>query len=128
MIFRNIYARKGFTLLEIMITIALLAIGTLAITEAFNAGLFTSTDAENVDLALNIAQANLETIKNQNFADIDTDAEVSSLISNLGFSDFTVSGNVAEGQDPMQVDVTVTWNVKGGTTSITLTTLVTDYQ
>lgn len=128
MIFRYTYARKGFTLLEIMITIALLAIGTLAITEAFNAGLFTSTDAENVDLALNIAQANLETIKNQSFADIDTDAEVSNLISNLGFSDFTVSGNVAEGQDPMQVDVTVAWNVKGGTTSVTLTTLVTDYQ
>ncbi len=128
MIFRHLCARKGFTLLEIMITIVLLAIGIAAITEAFNAGLFTSTDAENVDLALNIAQANLETIKNQSFADIDTDAEISSLISNLGFSDFTLSGNVAEGQDPMQVDVTVAWNVKGGTTGITLTTLVTNYQ
>lgn len=128
MIFRYICERKGFTLLEIMITIVLLATGIVAITEVFNAGLFTSTDAEKVDLALNIAQANLETIKNQNFADIDTDAEISNLVSNKGFSDFTVSGNVAEGQDPMQVDVTVAWNVRGGTTSVTLVTLVTDYQ
>lgn len=117
----------GFSLLEILITIIILTIGVIAISGAFSAGMFTSTDVENVDLALNIAQANMETIKNQNFADIDTDAEISTLVSNYGFSNFTVSGDVAEGQDPMQVDVTVTWNVKGGQTSITLTTLVANY-
>lgn len=118
---------KGFTLLEVLIATVILTVGTVAIIWAFNAGLYATTDIENVDLALNIAQANMETVKNQNFADIDTDAEISALVSNHGFSNFTVSGDVAEGQNPMQVDVTVAWPVKGGQTSLTLTTLAADY-
>lgn len=118
---------SGFTLLEVLIAIVILTIGVVSIIWAFSTGIFATTDVENVDLALNIAQANMETIKNQNFTDIDTDAEISSIVSNLGFSDFTVSGDVAEGLNPMQVDVTVAWSIRGGTTSFTLTTLVADY-
>jgi len=118
---------KGFTLLEVLIATVIFTIGVIAIIWALNSGIYATSDIENVDLALNIAQANMETIKNQNFADIDTDAEISSIVSNLGFSGLTVSGDVAEGQNPMQVDVTVAWQVKGGQTSISLTTLITDY-
>lgn len=119
--------KKGFTLLEVLISLIILVVGVIAIIWAFSSGIFASTDVENVDLALNIAQANMETIKDKAFADIDTDIEISSLVSNQGFSDFTVTGDVAEGNNPMQVDVTVAWNVKGGQTNVTLTTLVVDY-
>ena len=114
-------------MLEILITIIVLTVGTIALMQAFSTGLLASTDVENVDLALNIAQANMEMIRDQSFTDIDTDAEISALVSNHGFSNFTVSADVNEGQNPMQVDVTVAWNVKGGQTSVDLTTLVVDY-
>lgn len=119
--------KNGFTLLEVLIATVLLTVGVVALVGAFSTGMFVSTiNIENMDLALNIARANMETIKNQNFADIDTDVEISGLVSNLGFSDFTVSGDVAQGDDPMQVDVSVGWDVKGEEVSITLTTLVAD--
>jgi len=117
---------NGFTLLEILITIIVLTLGTIALMQAFSTGLLASTDVENVDLALNIAQANMEMVKDQLFADMDTDAEIAALVSNNEFSDFTVTADVDEGQNPMQVDVTVTWNVKGGQTNVVLTTFAAD--
>lgn len=118
---------KGFTLLEVLIAVVLFTAGTIALITALNSGIFSVGDVEKTRLALNIAQANMELIKNKSFTDIDTDTEISNLVSNLGFSDFTVSGNVAEGQNPMQADVTAAWNVRGGVTSVTLTTLVANY-
>lgn len=117
----------GFTLLEVLIAVVLFTVGTLALITALNSGIFSVSDVEKTRLALNIAQANMEMIKSKSFADIDTDTEISNLVSNLGFSGFTVSVNVAEGQNPMQADITVTWNVKGGQTNIVLTTLVANY-
>lgn len=115
--------KRGFTLLEVLITLIILAVGVIAISQAFSAGLFAATDVENVDLALNIARAKIEEIKNTDFVGL-VDSGPS---PDPNFSNFNVTVDVAEGQNPMQVDVTVAWNVKGGQTGITLTTLVTDY-
>ena len=119
--------KRGFTLLEVLLATVVISVGVIALVSAFSSGLSVSTNVENMDLALDIARANMEMVKNKSFINIDTDAEISSLVSNLGFSNFTVTADVAEGQNPMQVDVTVSWNVKGGQTSQTMTTLVTNY-
>jgi prepilin-type N-terminal cleavage/methylation domain-containing protein len=119
--------KRGFTLLEVLIATILFTIGVIALVEAFSVGLnASSVDIENTALAVNIARANMETIRSREFAAIDTDAEVGALVSNLGFSGFTVTGDVAEGDDPMQIDVTVSWTFKSDEVSITLTTLVVD--
>ncbi len=114
---------RGFTLLEVLIALIILTIGVTAIIWAFSAGMYATTDVENVDLALNIAQAKMEQIKNTPFANL----QDSGPTADPNFANFNVSVNVAEGQNPMQVDVTVAWNVKGGSTNITLTTLVANY-
>jgi len=114
---------KAFTLLEVMIATIVLTIGVIAITWAFSAGLYATTDVEDVDLALNIAQAKMEDIKNTAF---DSLAD-SGPAADPNFSDFSTTVNVAEGDDPMQIDVTVSWNAKGGTASVVLTTLMADY-
>ena len=114
---------RGFTLLEILITIIILTVGVIALTSAFSSGLLASTDVENVDLALNIGQAKKEEIKDTAFASLaDSGPTV-----DANFSNFNVTVDVSEGDDPMQADVTVAWNAKGGQASITLTTLVANY-
>lgn len=117
------FKKYGFTLLEVMIAVVLLAGGFIAIASAFNAGILASADVENVDLALNIAQAKMEEIKNTGFAGLADSGPA----ADPDFANFNVTVNVAEGQDPMQVDVVVAWNVLGGSTNVTLTTLAADY-
>ncbi len=114
---------KGFTLLEIIITLVILAAGVMAIASAFGTGIFASSDVEDTGLALNIAQAKMEEIKNMPFANL-ADSGPS---ADPNFSNFNVRVDVAEAQNPMQVVVTVAWNVKGGETSLALTTLVASY-
>ncbi len=114
---------KGFTLLEVLIATVIFTIGVTAIIWAFNLGMFASSDIENVDLALNIAQAKMEQIKNTAFGSLSDSGPT----ADANFPRFSTAVNVAEGQNPMQVDVTVARNVKGGSTSITLTTLVANY-
>lgn len=113
----------GFTLLEVLIATVILTVGIIAIMWAFNSGMYASTDIENVDLALNIGQAKMEEIKNSSFASL-TD---SGPTPDPNFSRFSVTVNVSEGQNPMQVDVTVSWPVKAGEANIGLITLVADY-
>lgn len=114
---------KGFTLLEVLIALIILTIAVTTLIWAFSSGIYAATDIENVDLALNIAQSNMEEIKNTPFANLQDYGPA----ADQNFANFNVSVNVAEGQNPMQVDVTVAWQVKGSQTSISLTTLITNY-
>lgn len=115
--------QDGFSLLELMIALLIFTVGVIAIIWAFSAGMYAATDIENVDLALNIAQAKMEEIKDTSFASLADSGPA----ADSNFSNFNVAVNVGEGQNPMQVDVTVAWNVKGGSANITLTTLVANY-
>ncbi|MFA4889688.1 MAG: prepilin-type N-terminal cleavage/methylation domain-containing protein [Candidatus Omnitrophota bacterium] len=114
---------KGFTLLEVLIATVIFTIGVTAIIWALNSGIYATSDIENVDLALNIAQAKTEEIKNTAFGSLADSGPT----TDANFPRFSTTVNVAEGQNPMQVDVTVAWQVKGGQTSIVFTTLVANY-
>ena len=85
--------------------------------------MFAFSDIENVDLALNIAQAKMEEIKNTAFGSLSDSGPT----ADANFPRFSTTVKVAEGQNPMQVDVTVVWSVLGSSTNITLTTLVANY-
>ncbi len=112
----------GFTLLEVIIAALILSIGIMALAQAFNLGLLASTDVEGIDLALNIAQARIEQIKNTAFASIVSSPST----PDSNFSNYNVTVTVT-GVNPKQVVVTVSWNVKGGSTNVALTTLVANY-
>lgn len=114
---------RGFTILEVLVTIVLLASGVIAIAWAFSTGMFAATDIENTDLAINIAQAKMEDVKNTPFGSLADSGPT----PDPNFTNFNVAVNVAENTNPMQVDVTVTWQVKNQDVSITLTTLVANY-
>lgn len=115
--------KRGFTLLEALIAIIIFSTAVIAICWAFSTGIFSASGAEDVDLALNIAQAKLEQLRNTAFASLADSGPA----ADSNFSNFNVTVNVAEGQNPMQVDVTVTWNTKGGQANVNLTTLIANY-
>ena len=120
---KKISLKRGLTLIEILISLALLSVGIISITSAFSTGISASGDSENVATALNIAQKKMEVIKNTAFANISNGSAAADPI----FTGFNTSVNAATGQNPMQVNVTVSWRAKDGNTSITLTTLVANY-
>lgn len=131
--------KKGFTLLEVLISAIVLTIGVAAIVGAFNSGLFATTDVGDVEGALNVAQLRMEEIfaelKSMDFA----------VLTKTNLEDFedrksdTTSGyditvdlyeddlDLSAGQNLMQADVTAAWDAKGGQASVILTTQVADY-
>ena len=121
---------RGFTLLEVLIATIILTVGVVVLVWAFSVGMFASTETEDVELALGIAQAKLEAIYGATGGVAD---EVLHDVANDGFiGDIYTDKNFqvkveTDDDNPEQVDVTVYWDTKGGQTSITITTLVTDY-
>ena len=117
--------KKGFTLLEMLITIVLLTAGIVPILRMLSMGMFADVNAENATIARYLAQEEMEEIKDSaSYSGIDSFASARATLTG-DFSDFdrevTVSG------DPKQVNVIVYWTVKGQDQSIDLVTLFTDY-
>lgn len=109
--------------MEILITIVLITAGIFAVTRGFSVGLLAAGDAENTRLALDIAEAKMEEVKNTPFANL-SDTGPS---PDPSFPNFNVKTDISEGQNPMPVAVTISWQAKSGQTSIDLTTLVANY-
>lgn len=116
---------KGFTLLEVILALAIFSAGIIAIMRVFSIGLASSGGVEDVSLALNIAQKKMEEINNTPFAGI-TSSGPAPADTTAPFSRFNVTVDTT-GLNPKQIDVTVNWNVQGGTTGVVLTTLRTNY-
>ena len=117
--------KRGFTLLEILITIVLLTVGIVSILQMMSIAIFADTNTENAAVAYYLAQEPMEDIKDaSSYLNIDTFAASRAALSG-DFSDFdrevTVSG------DPKQVNVIVYWSVKGQDQSIDLVSLFANY-
>lgn len=117
--------KKGFTLIEILVTIVLLTAGIVSILQMLSMGMFANTNAEHATTAFYLAQEKMEEIKDaSSYANIDTFAVARATLSG-DFADFdrevTVSG------DPKQVNVIVYWMAKGQDQSVDLVSLFADY-
>jgi len=117
--------RKVFTLLEALITIVIFTIGVGSVVWSFSAGVFAASTVGSTETALNIAQATMEEIKDLDYATIVSIGDTRPT-ADPNFTDFDTTIDIAKKQDPMQIDVTVSWDTKGGAASVTLTTLVAD--
>ena len=114
---------KGMTLLEVLIATVIFTVGVVAILSAFQTGMFASAEVENVDLALNLAQERMESIKGIGYAFTgDAKGPVS------GFPAFQRQAAVTVLQPNLkQIDVTVYWQTRGGETNVALTTYIANY-
>ena len=120
--------KKGFTLLEILITIVLLTAGLTSILRAMSMGMAAESSvagSENNAIAKYLAQEKMEEIKDaSSYANIDSFVAPKAVLSG-DYSNFeravTVSG------DPKQVNVIVYWMVNSIEQNIDLVTLFADY-
>lgn len=121
--------RKGFSLIELLVTLAVISIAILAIYEVFLFTLKTTRQARNVTYAYQAAEEEREIIKNTAF---------SSLVNQSGgsFLDQTQSlSRLPDGQGQLTIEdyngdskvkkilVRVLWLESNGTKEYTLTTL-----
>lgn len=118
--------KRGFTLLEVLITLVVITGGMMALLMAFSLVTGASRGAEEEGIAVNIAAAKMEELYNTSYADlVDSTSDSSAMFS--GLSGYTVKVTTTKPEDPARVTVTVSWPAKGGTASVELITLKADY-
>jgi Tfp pilus assembly protein PilV len=120
--------KRGFTLLEILIALILFTAGVVAIAGALSGALIGSADAENTTVAMNLAKARMEEIRNLGFAAIVNEPRGDIDIDRDGVSDFPgfqreTIVTTAE-TDLTEVEVAVYWTVKGDEVSLSLATYI----
>ena len=114
--------KKGFTLLEVMLTIILVVVGFVSLMQAFSIGL-SAGEEEAEFTALHLAQEKMEDLRNTSYASIVNGTENPV----LGFSGF--SRTVAVSTAPplpaglKEVTTTVSW---GSTFNVSLVTYISD--
>lgn len=115
---RNGVVSAGFTLVELMVVLVILAVGMLPLAlvqtraqqDVFEAGQFTT--------AVNLAQLQMESTKSVGFANAISDSGMTDGVYNWNTQVTPVSIGLN------QITVTVTWNEKGNQRNIALTNLI----
>ena len=117
---------RGFTLIELMLAILLLAVGVMGVVYAFERGVFATNDTELVGQAVTLAQERLENLRGTAFASIVDEAKAA-IPGWTGFSrQVTVTQPPGTNADAKQVVVTVFWTPGPAELSTVLTTVVTN--
>lgn len=131
--------KEGFTLIEVLLATVLVVFGVVAVVSAMSAGVYTDSSIEGQSIALNLAQAEMETIKNTLYATINTTnfPAGSSCITGVfpnctgSFANYArqvtlfPSGGGTNSNPTTQVTVTVSWQLGLMQSSVSLTTLLT---
>ena len=114
---------KGFSMVEVLIALALLSTGILAVVGVYPAILQMNTSSQNNDIALSLAQQKLDEILN-NGTFISTSAQ-SDMPSNLpSCTRQWVGSSVPYNSNLQQIDVQVTWTEKNRLRSVTVTSII----
>lgn len=116
--------RTGFSLLEVLIAIAVFVTATASIFLALNTGYFVFEDNRKMSLASLIAQSHLEKLNNMLFSEIkDSPGK-----KDVDYPDFTVAIDVEEKKDPLPVEVKVSWFQRGEELNVSVKTLFSEYR
>ena len=118
--------KRGFSLAEVIIALAILAGVMAALLMAFTMSLGGAKNVEEASLALEIADSTMEQLKNTSYADLQNFTKDSETIYK-GVTGYSVRVTTTKPEDPARVDVTVSWTGKTSASSLTLTTLAANY-
>jgi prepilin-type N-terminal cleavage/methylation domain-containing protein len=125
-------ARDGFTLLEMVLALALLAAGTLGIMDLLHRAQASTAEGDNTLIAGFLAQRCQEQIRRLAYANLSTtNANSACTVPSAFSSQFTrtitvtpqTSTSPYNTSDLTRVDVQLSWTASGGTANVTLSTL-----
>ena len=107
------YSSKGFTLIEIVISLGILLVGILAILALFPIGFDSAKRSEDLTEATMHAQRIMEEIKNTGYPVIIPTTSLSSNRFTYAVNTAAVTVGTAAVANIQQVTVTVSWEYKG---------------
>lgn len=114
---------RGFTLIEILIVIALFSAGAVALLQVFSMCLYAGGENENTIVATALAQEKMEEIRNEPYASVSDEARAQ-------LPDYTFFEREVLVTTPIpnlkQVTVNVYWNERSGDVKTSLVTYVSD--
>lgn len=114
--------KRGFTLLEMLLAVTLLAGGTVALMALMQRAQVGMAEGESTLIATQLAQRRLEELRNTAYASLTSEAKAA-VTSPSGFTRFSREVTVTEPQANLkQLVVTVYWNAPGGETNVSFRT------
>jgi prepilin-type N-terminal cleavage/methylation domain-containing protein len=120
------HQQAGFTIVELLVTIAIIGITTASISSIFISIQHIQTQTSYVDTATRAAQREIETLRNDNYAEL-TPGQTINFTSQLPSSLPGGSGSAQVSQptsDLRRVDVTVSYKSDGTQRSVELSSLI----
>lgn len=115
---------KGFALLEIMLSLLLLSVGVVSIAGLYVTALDSGLDAEQTNIAVNLAQKRMEEIYNLTYASVVSESKTALSAPFASYSRQVTAAEIGSPAGLKQVTVTVFWTIKGKEASISLVTYV----
>ncbi len=114
---------RGFTLLEVLLTIILMVIGSVLLLQALATGIFVGGENETELVATNLAQEKTEELRNKSYPNITN--ETKDVVSGYpAFQREVVMTIVQSGLK--QVNVNMYWFTKADELNVSLVTYVSD--
>jgi type IV pilus assembly protein PilV len=120
---------RGFTLLEVLVAIAVLAVGLLGMATLVGSVINYNQLAQHVTTATTLAQDRIEELKNTGYDNIAEGSSTEANIDALGdaggvYNRSTEVDEDAVFQNTKTVEVTVSWDWKGNTHNVVLNTII----
>ena len=124
-IMQNAPRKKGFTLIEVLITLVILVVVFFPLLQIISRALIASGESENTIIAMSLARAKIENIKNLDFVSIG--AEGRSAVPNFSAFEREVIVNSLY-NELKEVETIVYWqSTDGSELNVSLITLITSY-
>ncbi len=116
----------GFTLIEVMVAIAVLVIGLLSLISVTVSVIQGNDISKQVTTAMTLAQDQMEVLKRKSFTDGDlvqgTHSDPGNPVSSIYTRTWTVTDDASA--EMKTVQVTIAWTWKGGPHNVSLNTII----
>src|SRR5262249_15892184 len=120
---QSIYPNAGFTLVESLLTLAIMSMSLLALAELQITALRGNTLSRSMTTAVSIAEQTIEQLKNTSYANIRAEAATQVTASNLYFTR-QVTVNNGPLPNTKSVSVLVSWQDQSTTHTLPLATII----
>ena len=116
------FTRRGFSLLEVLVTIILLVVGVMAVMKALADGMIFDSTVENRTVGVLLAQEEMETQRSLSYASVIAKPKGLDILGFPGYKSQVDVTTLSVGLK--QVTVTLFWNFKGREQRFILQTLI----